>query len=117
MVEDRWLTFKELMAYLKIGRSKLYRLLQDGTIPASRIGKSWRIDREEVDLWMKSQRAIPTRADLESEPPLEPEVLAVKENPFEAYPENRGSSEGRRQGETGSNAQQKERKQSDSDTT
>ena len=82
MVEDRWLTFKELMAYLKIGRSKLYKLLQDGTIPASRIGKSWRIDREEVDAWMKSQRAIPTRADLEEEPPLEAEVLAAKEDPF-----------------------------------
>ena len=52
MLSDRWLTFRELMAYLKIGRSKLYKLLQEGTIPASRIGKSWRIDREEVDAWI-----------------------------------------------------------------
>ena len=74
MIIDRWLTFKELMAYLKIGRSKLYKLLQDGTIPASRIGKSWRIDREEVDRWMKTQRAIPTEDDLNSEPPIEPEI-------------------------------------------
>ncbi|HPA77961.1 MAG TPA: helix-turn-helix domain-containing protein [Kiritimatiellia bacterium] len=77
MLSDRWLTFRELMAYLKIGRSKLYKLLQEGTIPASRIGKSWRIDREEVDAWMKTQRAIPTRDDLEGEPPLEPEVLEL----------------------------------------
>ena len=78
MLTDRWLTFKELMTYLKIGKSKLYRLLQEGRIPASRIGKSWRIDREEVDAWMRSQRAIPTQADLESDPPLEPEVLEAK---------------------------------------
>lgn len=87
VVEDRWLTFKELMAYLKIGRSKLYRLLQDGTIPASRIGKSWRIDKYEVDAWMKTLRAIPTKADIEDEPPLDAEVIRYKQNSFYVDPE------------------------------
>lgn len=93
MLTDRWLTFRELMAYLKIGRSKLYKLLQEGKIPASRIGKSWRIDREEVDAWMLSQRAIPTMKDLESEPPLEPEVLELHRSQADSQDRSRSEKE------------------------
>ena len=81
---DRWLTVKELMAYIKIGKSRVYRLLQEGAIPASRIGRSWRIDREEVDAWMRSQRTIPTRADLENDFPMEAEVLSAEKNSLAA---------------------------------
>jgi|GEM_PF-2374911 len=83
-MEDRWLTVKELMAYLKLGKSKVYKLLQEGAIPASRIGKSWRIDRQEVDAWMKSQRTIPTQADLESELLLETEIVSAEKSPLVA---------------------------------
>ena len=84
------------MAYLKIGRSRVYKLLQDGTIPAFRIGKSWRIDREEVDAWIRSQRAIPSTSELESEPPLEPEIWEYQEDrKRSAYSEDsfKGSTE------------------------
>lgn len=84
MIEDRWLTVKELMAYLKIGKSRVYKLLQGGAIPASRIGKSWRIDREEVDSWMRSQRTIPTQADLESDLLMETDVLGPEKSPLAA---------------------------------
>ena len=52
----KWLTIVELAEYLKMGRTKLYRMAQDGDIPASKIGNQWRFDREEIDQWMKSQR-------------------------------------------------------------
>jgi excisionase family DNA binding protein len=56
MDQDKWLTIDELADYLKMGRTKLYRMAQKADIPASKIGNQWRFDREEIDEWMKSQR-------------------------------------------------------------
>ena len=59
MDQDKWLTIDELSDYLKMGRTKLYRMAQKADIPASKIGNQWRFDREEIDEWMKSQRPAP----------------------------------------------------------
>ena len=56
MGTDRWLTLEELSEYLKLSNSKLYRMAQEGEIPASKVASQWRFDRLEVDKWMKSQR-------------------------------------------------------------
>jgi excisionase family DNA binding protein len=56
MDHDKWLTIDELADYLKMGRTKLYRMAQKADIPASKVGNQWRFDREEIDEWMKSQR-------------------------------------------------------------
>ncbi len=56
MTTDRWLTLDELAGYLKVSRSKLYRMAQEGEVPASKVGCQWRFDRHEIDEWMKSQR-------------------------------------------------------------
>ena len=58
MDRTKWLTIEELAEYLKMGRTKLYRMAQEGDIPASKIGNQWRFDREEIDQWMKSQRPV-----------------------------------------------------------
>jgi excisionase family DNA binding protein len=55
MDQDKWLTIDELAEYLKMGRTKLYRMAQEGNIPASKVGNQWRF-REEIDEWMKGQR-------------------------------------------------------------
>ena len=59
MDQDKWLTIDELADYLKMGRTKLYRMAQKADIPASKIGNQWRFDRVEIDEWMKSQRPAP----------------------------------------------------------
>lgn len=56
MVTDRWLTLDELAKYLKLSHSKLYRMAQDGELPASKVASQWRFDQHEIDMWMKSQR-------------------------------------------------------------
>ncbi|MFV1996940.1 MAG: helix-turn-helix domain-containing protein [Acidiferrobacterales bacterium] len=56
MGTDRWLTLDELAGYLKLSHSKLYRMAQDGEVPASKVASQWRFDRQEIDAWMKSQR-------------------------------------------------------------
>ena len=56
METDKWLTLDELAKYLKLSRTKLYRMAQEGGIPASKIGAQWRFNREEIDDWVTSQR-------------------------------------------------------------
>jgi excisionase family DNA binding protein len=58
MSDDKWLTIDELAYYLKMGRTKLYRMAQEGDIPAYKIGSQWRFDREEIDQWMKGLRPL-----------------------------------------------------------
>ncbi len=53
---DKWLTIDELAEYLKLSQTKLYRMAQDGEIPASKIGSQWRFNRKEIDDWATSQR-------------------------------------------------------------
>ena len=50
-----WLTLDELAAYLKRGRSTLYKMARKGQVPASRIGRSWRFDRGAIDEWLRRQ--------------------------------------------------------------
>ena len=58
MNQGKWLAIDELAEYLKLGRTKLYRMAQDGGIPASKVGSQWRFDRDEIDEWMRRQRPV-----------------------------------------------------------
>lgn len=42
------LTVAELQEILGVGRNMVYALLNNGTIPALRIGKKWRVPKEAV---------------------------------------------------------------------
>lgn len=56
---DCVLTIDELSAYLKIAKSTLYKLAQEGKIPAQKVGRHWRFHREAVDEWMGKSRPPP----------------------------------------------------------
>ncbi len=53
-VEDKAMTdtimdIKEVSRYLKIKEQTIYRLAQQGKIPAIKIGGQWKIKREHID--------------------------------------------------------------------
>jgi len=50
----KWLKLKEAADHLKMRRSTLYKLANEGRIPAYRAGREWWFDAEELDEWMKS---------------------------------------------------------------
>ncbi len=54
-MNDQWMTVKELAAYLKLSTDLIYRLAQQGKIPASRVGGRWRFNRDKIDRWMDEQ--------------------------------------------------------------
>jgi len=59
---DTVLTIAELSKYLKISRSTLYKLAQEGKLPAQKVGRHWRFHRDAVDEWLR-QGNRPTTAE------------------------------------------------------
>ena len=47
--------FEEVMEYLNIGKSTLYKLLRSGEIISFKIGKVWKIPRKSVEDYIKKQ--------------------------------------------------------------
>ena len=49
------LTIREVADYLKVTERTLYRLVQDGKLPAFKVGNSWRFRREDLEQWISEQ--------------------------------------------------------------
>ena len=47
------MTLQEVAEYLQLSKDMIYRLAQNGRIPASKVGSRWRFRRERVDHWME----------------------------------------------------------------
>ena len=56
---------KTLAQYLGMGRSKIYGLIRQKKVPASRIGRQYRFSKALVDAWLKEQLIMP---------PAEPQI-------------------------------------------
>ena len=56
--ESRLFTPPELAEYLGIGRNRAYELVKSGELKAFRIGKSWKISKEAVDLYIRQQSGL-----------------------------------------------------------
>jgi len=53
--------------YLQISRSTLYHHLRAGLIPATKIGKLWRISREGLEGWKEERVSHPERMKTQAE--------------------------------------------------
>jgi len=47
------MSLSELAEYLKVSKSTLYKLVQQGDLPGQKIGKQWRFHKKAVDEWLK----------------------------------------------------------------
>jgi excisionase family DNA binding protein len=54
------LTTNQVQELLNVDRTTIYRLVQSEQLPAIRVGKQWRFDREEIDRWLHSRNAPST---------------------------------------------------------
>ena len=55
--DDQILTLEELASYLKIPKSTLYKLVQEGRIPGQKLGKQWRFANRAIDQWLEQQQS------------------------------------------------------------
>jgi excisionase family DNA binding protein len=46
---------RELASYLRLSEAKVYRMANTGSVPAFRVGKSWRFKKEMIDDWIQRQ--------------------------------------------------------------
>lgn len=53
--EDEILTVDEVAAFLKAGKRTVYRLAANGTLPAFKLGGTWRFRRADLNAWMESK--------------------------------------------------------------
>jgi len=49
---DQLMTVQDLADYLKVTVKTIYRLLERGSIPATRVGHLWRFEKEAIDTWL-----------------------------------------------------------------
>ncbi len=49
---DSVMTIQELSTYLKIAKSTLYKLAQEGKLPGQKVGRHWRFRKERIDRWL-----------------------------------------------------------------
>jgi excisionase family DNA binding protein len=50
-LESHVLTVPDVAKYLKVHTSTIYRLIKQWHLPAFKIGKDWRFNKESIDLW------------------------------------------------------------------
>jgi len=46
------MTIEEVADYLKIPKSTVYKLAQEGKIPCQKVGRHWRFRHETIDQWL-----------------------------------------------------------------
>ena len=54
MMEDAYLTIKELAKYLKVKQSTVYNWVNKDRVPASKVVGQWRFRRSAIDEWINS---------------------------------------------------------------
>ena len=55
---DSIMTIEEVAAYLKIPKSTVYILAQEGKIPCQKVGRHWRFRKITIDKWLDSQKEL-----------------------------------------------------------
>ncbi len=52
---NRLMTIEDVADYMQVSRFTVYRLAKDRSIPATKIGRQWRFQKEEIDQWMRER--------------------------------------------------------------
>lgn len=64
MADTEIMTIKEVSKYLKMNERTVYKLIQDGQIPAAKLGKQWRLNKEKLNEWLGFKMAEMPSEDL-----------------------------------------------------
>jgi len=54
--ESDVLTIDEAASYLRIPKSTVYKLAQQGRLPCQKVGRHWRFHRDAIEGWLKQTR-------------------------------------------------------------
>ena len=57
------MTVPEVADYLRVTKKTIYRLLERGSIPATKVGNQWRFDTTSIDEWLQ-QNSVGAKANI-----------------------------------------------------
>jgi len=57
-MNEKWLTVKDVADYLQLSTDLIYKLAQQGKIPAVKVESRWRFKKEWIDRWMEERSNI-----------------------------------------------------------
>ena len=52
------MTVHDVADYLRLSEAKVYKMANEGCLPALRMGKSWRFKKELIDEWIRKETAL-----------------------------------------------------------
>src|SRR3989304_7971 len=61
-----FLTTRDLQDLIRVDKSTIYRMAEDGRIPAVKIGRQWRFPADKVEAWLHGEAAESTPGALET---------------------------------------------------
>jgi len=53
-LQDRWLSIKEICAYLGVSDDTVYRWIKFHDMPTHKMGRLWKFKINEIDKWVKA---------------------------------------------------------------
>jgi excisionase family DNA binding protein len=59
---EKLMTLEEMADYLRLSNDTIYRMANNGTIPASKVGNQWRFRKEDVDAWLEANKNVGGRS-------------------------------------------------------
>ena len=57
---DAVFTIDDLVVYLKLPKSTIYKLAQEGKIPGQKVGRHWRFHKAAIDKWLANDQSVGT---------------------------------------------------------
>ncbi|HET8680023.1 MAG TPA: helix-turn-helix domain-containing protein [bacterium] len=57
MAQPTILTVQEVAAYLRLHAVTVYRMAQNGDLPAFRVGRRWRFKLDQIEQWVSDHQA------------------------------------------------------------
>ena len=48
------MTVREVATYLRVHPMTVYRLIQRGDLPAIRVGRGWRFNKNRIEQWLRA---------------------------------------------------------------
>ena len=62
-INDRWLSVDEICKYLGVSKDTVYKWIDKHGMPAHRMGRLWKLKKEQVDAWVEAAGAASDVAD------------------------------------------------------
>jgi excisionase family DNA binding protein len=56
-MSERWLSLEEIAAHLGVSEDTIHRWIRLKEMPAHKVGRLWKFDKDEVDKWVRSGKA------------------------------------------------------------